>query len=209
MPALEHDERRSAGCLHRLSITPRTAGGRYPRRCECSTATRPLAVDFAVATVFRVGEAESFGRQFRARYAFAGATAEMDRSAPLEPDETVLLQGAMRLRGGGLISCPVVLRLTPPRLTMLAHHAFGADQISDLPRKSVRRIEVADGAIQVRWLPGPAASEHLTELTGWTGRPALAHGLREIGPVADTLLNWWGSSDAGSPATGPSPHRRP
>jgi hypothetical protein len=64
----------------------------------------------------------------RAKYAFAGAKAELERTAPLDPDEDVLLHGAMRLRGVGLMPRPVVLRLTAQRISVLAHYAFRSDR---------------------------------------------------------------------------------
>jgi hypothetical protein len=144
----------------------------------------------------------------RAKYAFAGAKAELERTAPLDPDEDVLLHGAMRLRGVGLLPRPVVLRLTARRLTVLAHYAFRSDRVWELPRGAVRNAELVRGAVHVTWVSDRAGSIAVLKLTGWTGRSALDGSLRDATSVADVLLTWLDSPNDQPSIPQPHSHRR-
>jgi hypothetical protein len=138
-------------------------------------------------------------------YALAGAAAELERTVPRAGDEAVLLHGAMRLRGAGLLPRPVVLRLTPGRLVVLAHYAFRPDQAWDLPRGCVREVDVVRGVVRITW-----ASEHgesVLELSGWTGREAFDRPLGEAGGVATVLRDWLTSGDGNIAPRQPGGHR--
>ena len=148
------------------------------------------------------------GRQMRAKYAFAGAREEMERTAPLEPDEDVLLHGAMRLRGVGALPRPVALRLTARRLTVLAHYAFRSDRVWELPRGAVRNAELVRGAVHVTWVADESGSTSVLKLTGWSGRSALDRPLRDGDDVVEVLLDWLASPDGRLPAPQPHSHRR-
>lgn len=128
----------------------------------------------------------------RARYAFGGAVAELARTVPLQDGEEVLLHGAMRLRASGRLPRPVVLRLTPRRLDLLAHHAFGADRVWDLPRGSVQAVDLAGPAVRIAWISedGPA----VLQLTRWSRRAAPDRPLRDVAVVVDALSRWVGAS---------------
>lgn len=126
----------------------------------------------------------------KAQYAFGGATVELARTVPLEDGEDVLLHGAMRLRGVGVLPRPVVLRLTPRRLTVLAHYAFRSDQLWDLPRGSVQSVDVVGSVLQVAWVSEEPESRSLLKFTRWTGRTALDRALRDVDAVADALTQW-------------------
>ena len=113
------------------------------------------------------------GREMRATYAFVGAVEQLERTAPLAAGEQVLLHGAMRLRGHGLLPRPVVLRLTAGRLTILAHYAFRPDHLWELPRAAVRGVHLASRAVRVEWA-------------------------RDEGAVAAALQTWLESPDGGN-----------
>ena len=161
-----------------------------------------------VGTVPVVTQLPPVGRQMRAAYAFAGATAELEGTAPLDADEEVVLHGAMRLRGRGLLPRPVVLRLTARRLTVLAHYALRSDHVWDLSREAVRGVELVPGGVRVTWLSDPAGSTAVLNLTSWTGRPALDRALRDASAVAEVLLAWLDSPDGLLPMRQPQSHRR-
>ena len=152
-----------------------------------------------------VSQPGQVGRRLRATYAFGGARAELDRTVPVEPGEQVLLRGAMRLRGVGLLPRPVVLRLTRCRLAVLAHYAFRPDQVWDLPRDSIRTVQVVDGAVEVSW--ASADETAVLALAGWTGRAALDRPLHDVPAVADELLAWLASPDGDLPGNQPPGHR--
>jgi hypothetical protein len=144
----------------------------------------------------------------QAKSAFAGATVELERTAPLDADEDVLLHGAMRLRGAGLLPRPVVLRLTAGRLTVLAHYAFRPDRVWDLPRGAVRDAELVGDALHVTWVSDQAGNTAVLKLTGWSGRSALDRALRDPGAVAGVLLAWLTSPDGQLPVLQPPSHRQ-
>ena len=127
-------------------------------------------------------------RRLRARYAFGGATVELARTLPLGADEAVLLHGAVRMRGVGVLPRPAVLRLTPPRLVVLAHYALQPDRVWEVPRAAVREVRL-DGR-QVRLAVIGKDGDSTLTLTGWTGRAALDTALRDADEVADALRNW-------------------
>ena len=129
------------------------------------------------------------GRQLHARYAFGGATVALQRAAPLLPDEQVWFHGVMRSRGQGVLPRPVLLRLTAPRLVLLAHFAFRPDVVWQLPRTAVRGAELTDGTLRITWLDGQAELQ-VTRLSAWTGRAALDEPVRDP-RVAEDVLNRW------------------
>jgi hypothetical protein len=147
------------------------------------------------------------GRQVRARYAFAGAAEELSRTAPLVDGEDVLLQGAMRLRDLGRLPRPVVLRLTPQRLSLLAHYALQPDRLWDLPHASVRDVRFLRGAVRVTWTSDEAGGSTVVRLTGWTGRPAMDRPLYDAGAVTAALVSWLDSPDGPVPVRRPHSHR--
>ena len=132
------------------------------------------------------------GRQMRATYACAGASAELARTLPLEDGEEVLFHGAVRLRGTGVLPRAAVLRLTRPRLAVLAHHAFGPDRVWELPRGSILGIQVRNGALELSW--SSDAGPSVLRLTGWSGRAAAPDTpQRDIHAVSDVLHSWSGT----------------
>ena len=151
--------------------------------------------------------ARPVARQMRATCAFAGAAAELTRTAPLEAGEEVLLHGAMRLRRVARLPRPVVLRLTTQRLSLLMHYALRPDRMWDLPRGSLRSVQLIRGAVQLAWSSDPAGGITVVRLTGWTGRPAFDSSLRDVDAVADVLASWLHSPDGRLPARQPASHR--
>jgi len=95
---------------------------------------------------------------------------ELGRTVPLGAGEEILLHGVMRLRRLGRLPRPVVLRLTPQRLSLLLHFAFQPDRVWDLPRASVREVGFVRNAVQVSWTSDDAGGVTVMRLTGWTGR---------------------------------------
>ena len=148
------------------------------------------------------------GRQLRATYAFAGAAAELSRTVPLSDGEEVLLHGVMRLRRVGRLPRPVVLRLTPQRLSLLMHYAFQPDRVVDLPHASVRDVRLLRKAIQVLWTSDDAGGMAVVRLAGWTGRPAFDSPLCDAEAVAGVLLAWLDSPDGRVPVRRSPSHRR-
>ncbi|MCU1668917.1 MAG: hypothetical protein JWP40_1844 [Blastococcus sp.] len=150
---------------------------------------------------------EPLGRRVRVRYAFPGAGAELARSVPLAPDEPVLLHGVMNLRGQGLLARPTVVRVTPSRLSLLAHYVFQPDRLWDIPRVAVRRAEVVRRTVRISWA---AAEGRVAEsrLTAWKNRPFLDRPLRDVDDVAELLLSWLNSPDGELPVREAHSHRR-
>ena len=147
-----------------------------------------------------------YGRRLRARYAFSGAAAVLTRSAPLAPDEPVLLRGVMNLRGQGLLTRPTVVRVTPTRIPLLAHYVFRPDRLWDIPRQAVQEIEVVRRTVRISWADqgGVAASR----LAAWTNRPFLDRPLRDVEDVAELLQSWRDSADGDLPVRAAPRHRR-
>jgi hypothetical protein len=145
------------------------------------------------------------GRRLRARYAFRGAVAELERTLPLAADEPVLLHGAVRLRRRRRPARPAVVRLSQRRLAVLVHHTLWPDQVWELPRAAVRDVRLTGGRIRLAFA-GERDDDVLT-FTGWTGRAALDSALRDAGQVADVLRRWLAGSIDVPPA--PRSHRRP
>jgi hypothetical protein len=125
----------------------------------------------------------------RARFAFAGASAELGRTLPLAAHEAVVFHGVMRLRSRGRLPRPTLLRLTQPRLAVLAHYAFRPDWVWDLPFAAVQTVDLVGRAVHITWT-GDDRTVGLLQLTPWRGRPALDRPLRDPGQVADTLARW-------------------
>ena len=113
----------------------------------------------------------------------------------------------MRLRRVGRLPRPVVLRLTPQRLSLLMHYAFQPDRVVDLPHASVRDVRLLRKAIQVSWTSDDAGGMAVVRLAGWTGRPAFDSSLRDAGAVADVLVSWLDSPDGRLSRRQPHPHR--
>ena len=143
----------------------------------------------------------------RATYAFAGAAAELARTAPLATGEEVLLHGVMRLRRVGRLPRPVALRLTAPRLSLLTHYAFQPDRMWDLPRASIRDVRLQRRAVHVSWTSDADGGVAVIRLTGWTGRSAIDSSLRDAEAVADVLRSWLDSPDGRIAMRRPSSHR--
>lgn len=135
------------------------------------------------------------GRRLRARYAFAGAGEELARTVPLENGEPVLLSGGMRLRALGLPR-PVVLRLTPRRLSVLLHYALQPDRVVELPRAAVLGVEVVRGAVHITWRGEDG--ERSLRLTAGGGRVVVARVLG-VEFVAGVLADWLASPDGDLP----------
>jgi hypothetical protein len=150
-----------------------------------------------------VAAPEQVGRWTRARYAVQGAAEELSRTLPLAHDEPLLLEGGMRLRAHGLPR-PVVLRLTPPRLVLLAHYAFQPDRVLELPHAAVRSVGVDGGAVAVEWT-GEGGARQVLRLTRWTGSREVAPALRDVDVVAELLHAWL--VQPGGPAVAAQPHR--
>src|SRR4051812_5479663 len=131
----------------------------------------------------------------KARYAFGGAAVELAKTSPLEDDEDVLLHGAMRLRGVGVLPRPVALRLTPQRLTVLAHYAFRPDRLWDLPRGSVQAVDLVSKVLRIAWALERPEGRSVLQLTSWTGRSAVDRALRDAGAVAEALTQWLHAPD--------------
>lgn len=129
-----------------------------------------------------------FGVRMRARYAFAGAAEELARTVPLEDGEPVLLHGGMRLRALGLPR-PVLLRLSPRRLSVLLHYALQPDRVLELPRAAVLAVDLVRGAVAVAWRG--EHGEEVLRLTSGTGR-GLGRPL-QTDAVAGSLEDWLAS----------------
>ena len=146
------------------------------------------------------------GRQLRVAYAFGGATVALRRTVPLLPDEGVLFHGVMRLRGHGLVPRPAVLRVTPPRLVVLAHFAFRRDQLWELPRTAIRGVAMARGVLQITWTD-ESAGQQIMQLSRWTGRAPLDRPLTDAGEVAERLTRWLSAPNGGA-GLPPAGHQR-
>lgn len=128
------------------------------------------------------------GRQLRAKYEFAGATPEIERTLPLGVGEEVLLHGVMRLRGRGLPR-PAVLRLTGPRLVVLVHFAIHSDLLWELPRSAIDSVDQVGSAVHITWSNQQGGQEVL-RLTRWTGRVAPDDPIEDLPCAARTLREW-------------------
>lgn len=151
-------------------------------------------------------EAAGVGRQLKAKYAFGGVTVEMDRTVP--PDEPVLFHGAMRLRSGGLLPRPAVLRVTPRRLIILGHYALRSDQVWELPRGAVQSVGLVGRSVHISWT-GEHGAVGSVKLNRWTGRMAPDRPVRDTAKAARILEEWLRSSDGDSGLPGgPHSHRQ-
>lgn len=151
-----------------------------------------------------VMESTATGRQLKARYAFAGGATELDRTLPLAADENVLFHGVMRMHRPGRLPRPALLRLTPPRLVILAHRAFGSDRVWELPRGAVRDIELIGTCIEISYI-GQGGTRSMMQLKRWSGATRMDRAVREATQAAGTLRGWLASAD-GLPGTANAPH---
>jgi hypothetical protein len=136
-----------------------------------------------------VTDGAAFGRRLRARASSAGAAAALDRAVPLAPGEQVLLRGGMRLHGTRLLPRPVLLRLTAPRLVVLAHFAFRPDQVWELPRPAIRHVELFKGTLRITW-SDQAGAVTVLQLAGWTGGRVLDRPIRDPQDASRELSSW-------------------
>lgn len=134
-------------------------------------------------------DADQFGRQLKAHFKFSGAEAELEATVPVAPHEAVLLAGVARLHSPGHLPRPLVLRLTPSRLVALKHHAFGADQVIDLPRAAIANIRLDNDVLAVTWRSSATTSSVLS-FQPWTGPKRVTSPLRDMSTVAQQLNQW-------------------
>lgn len=86
-------------------------------------------------------ESRAFATTTRARYAFAGASSEIDKTLPLAPNEQVLEDGSVRLRWGFVLQRLGRVRLSESRLVLLGHYAFQADRVVEIPAGALEEVE--------------------------------------------------------------------
>ena len=164
----------------------RQAGFRQDQASSC----HGIGVVDRRARVLVVTEFPGGGRQLTAKYAFRGATAALERTVPLAPNEQVLFHGVLRLRGQGPLPRPMFLRLTGPRLVLLAHFAMRPDVVWELPRTAVQAVELTDKRVRISWIDGHA-EQQITQLARWDRRRiALDHRVRDVHVAADVLSRW-------------------
>jgi len=89
-----------------------------------------------------------------AAYAFAGMTAELEKTMPLGNGETIIAQGNVRVRTwyGEPRS---LLRLTNRRLFILVHRAFGPDRITVVPAGALQSADQQSGSWLTITFRGP------------------------------------------------------
>jgi hypothetical protein len=131
------------------------------------------------------------GRELNANYSFRGAAAELARTLPLAPDETVTTEGALRTYDGPFSQRMTYLRLTRDRLCLLRHHLAGPDKISEIPRIAMRSVEVEGRLIYLSWTQtdGQLGSTHLS---AWTGRSPVRKPYRTLDTLTAQLTLWAG-----------------
>jgi hypothetical protein len=113
----------------------------------------------------------------------------------------------MNLRGQGLLARPTVVRVTPSRITLLAHYVFQPDRLWDIPRQAVREIEVVRRTVRISWTSGQGAVAQ-SRLAAWTNRPFLDRPLRDVDDVGELLQSWLDSPDGDLPGRVAPSHRR-
>jgi hypothetical protein len=90
-------------------------------------------------------------RRLRAKYAFSGAGAEIDKTLPLKEGEEVLIKGrAMESYGAGLRRL-VAVRLTTRRLAVLRHHALKSDRVVEIPAGALLTVDSVDDRIALKY----------------------------------------------------------
>ena len=80
-------------------------------------------------------------KTYKARYAFT-KTGELNKTVPLEPGESIVLEASIQSRSGRFTVGTGQLRLTDSRLLLLSHRVFSADRIAEIPRRLIRGIEL-------------------------------------------------------------------
>ena len=84
-------------------------------------------------------------KTYKARYAFT-KRGELDKTTPLEPGESVVLEASIQSRSGRFTVGTGQLRLTDRRLFWLSHRVLSADRITEIPRHLIRGIELAQAS---------------------------------------------------------------
>jgi hypothetical protein len=105
-------------------------------------------------------EPKAFAKRMRSHYAFAGTNREIDKTLPLVRNEQVLEDGSIRLRWGLVLQRQGRVRLSEPRLVVLAHYAFRADRVVEIPAgalEEVRASSLAWTRLTFRTETGPAS----------------------------------------------------
>jgi hypothetical protein len=119
--------------------------------------------------------------RFKAKYAFAGVGAELARSCPLAPDETVVHQGRVRVHRRWRRPLGFY-RITPQRLSVVCHRAFGADEVIEVPRSCITMVHPPDERGTVRI---DCADESSIELSPFSWAQVFAAGARSAQPRSD------------------------
>jgi hypothetical protein len=120
-------------------------------------------------------------RRFKAKYAVAGVGTELERSCPLAPGENIIRQGRVRVRRGWRRPLGFY-RITPQRLAVVSHRAFGADEIADVPRTCVAHVHPPDahGIVRIDCADGSTI-----ELSAFSWAQVFAAGARASQPRVD------------------------
>lgn len=142
-----------------------------------------------VGRVRHVTEPTDRGRELRLAYTFRGALAELEQTLPLVADESILFHGVMQLHAAGAPTRPAVLRLTTPRLVILAHYPWRSNRAWELPRPSVQGVELLGAVVQIDWTDQQDVAQAL-QLGRWTGRAAFDRPIRDASEAAEALDGW-------------------
>ncbi len=86
-----------------------------------------------------------------APYAFGGPQAEMEKAAPLQSGETLVLASRTRCSTRGVLARPCFLRLTDRRLAIVTHYALHPDRLITIPPVALEEVALAGDGIRLRY----------------------------------------------------------
>jgi hypothetical protein len=127
-----------------------------------------------------------------APYVFWGLKAELEKGAPLESGETVVLAGQVRCSAGSFLRRPCFVRLTQRRLTIVVHYALQPDRLITIPWGAPFEAAPVSGGVRLRY----RTTKGDQSIIIWIARLRRAN----RSPDDDDREQDWAIHTAGSPA---------
>jgi hypothetical protein len=131
----------------------------------------------------------SHARDLRARYAFGGPSAALNRTLPLVGDERVILEGTLRFYRSPVSRRLSYVRLTSDRLTLLHHYAWRPDTVTEVPPHAVRTLERDGPRLQMTWT-GQDGGISFISLAPWSGHTPVRRAINNLDQLTSDLRAW-------------------
>lgn len=94
----------------------------------------------------------SHARDIRAVYAFRGLPEELNRTLPLDANESVILEGTLLCYRIPVFPRISYVRLTCDRFALLRHYGWRPDTVTEVPPRAVRKVDRKGTRLEMTWL---------------------------------------------------------